>query len=122
MERRESPMSRSGRRLMWVGFVLGGLAVLAIAAIAGMIAFGTSKSPPYLASIGEPFRKVDFSDLPPAQTTLARDGTAIASRVWQGPTRATPERIVIAIHGSSASSASLHALGKALRAEGFTVY
>ena len=44
---------------MWVGFVVGGVAVLGIAAVAGMVAFGTSDPPPYLASIGEPFRKVD---------------------------------------------------------------
>jgi non-heme chloroperoxidase len=106
---------------MWVGFLVGGAAVLAVAVV-GMIAFGTSDPPPYLVSISEPFRKVDFRDLPPVQTTLARDGTAIAFRVWQDLTRAAPGHIVIAIHGSSASSASLHTLGKALGAEGFTVY
>lgn len=105
---------------MWVGLV-GSLVILA-AVLAGMIAFGTSDPPPYLASIGEPFRKVDFSDLPPVQTTPARDGTPIAFRVWQGLTGVAPGRVVIAVHGSSASSASLHALGKALRAEGLIVY
>jgi non-heme chloroperoxidase len=107
---------------MWVGFLIGGIVVVAIATLAGMVAFGTSSPPPYLASIGEPFQKVDFRDLPPAQTTPARDGTPIAFRVWQGLTGAAPGRIVIAIHGSSASSASLHALGRSLRAEGFIVY
>jgi non-heme chloroperoxidase len=107
---------------MWVGFVVGGVAILAIAVLAGMIAFGTSEPPPYLPSIGEPFRKVDFRDLPPAQTTPARDGTAIAFRVWPAAAAAAPERIVVAIHGSSASSFSLHPLGKALKGEGFTVY
>ena len=102
--------------------IVGGLVVVAIAALAGMIAFGTSDPPPYLASIAEPFRKIDFRDLPSVETTPARDGTPIAFRVWQARTPAAPERIVIAIHGSSASSASLHALGKALRDEGVTVY
>ncbi|MBV8753901.1 MAG: alpha/beta fold hydrolase [Hyphomicrobiales bacterium] len=95
---------------------------MAVAVLAGMIAFGTSDPPPYLASISEPFGKVDFHDLPPVQTTPARDGTPIAFRVWQPLTRVTPGLIVIAIHGSSASSASLHALGKALNAEPLVVY
>lgn len=107
---------------MWVGFVLGGAAVLAIAVVTGMIAFGTGDPPPYLASVSEPFRKVDFRDLPPVQTTAARDGTPIAFRIWPAPAPVAPEHVVIAIHGSSASSASLHALGKALRAEGLTVF
>ena len=103
---------------MWVAFGVGAVAVLAITGLAGMIAVGTSEPPPYLASIGEPFRKIDFRDLPPLQTTLARDGTPIAFRVWQPLTPAVPGRIVIAIYGSSASSTSLHALN----AEGLTVY
>jgi alpha-beta hydrolase superfamily lysophospholipase len=32
------------------------------------------------------------------------------------------ERVVIAIHGSSATGSSVHQLGKALRAEGISVY
>ena len=54
---------------MWVAFGVGAVAVSAIAGLAGMIAVGTSEPPPYLASIGEPFRKIDFRDLPPLQTT-----------------------------------------------------
>jgi predicted alpha/beta-fold hydrolase len=96
---------------------------LAVAGLAAAIAFGTSKPPPYLASIGEPFRHVDFSDLPPVQTTPVRDGLPLAFRAW--PAAAAPteaERVVIAIHGSSAHAASLHVLAKALQAENITVY
>ncbi len=91
------------------------------AILGGMIAFGTKAAPPPLASISEPFRKVDFSDLPPLRVTPARDGTPLAYRIWQ-PDAGAPERIVIAIHGSSAHSASMHPLGKALAAAGFAVY
>ena len=107
---------------MWVAFVVSGVAVLAVAVVAGTVAYGTSDPPPYLASISAPFQKVDFSNLPPVQTTPARDGTPIAFRVWKPLTGAAPGRIVIAIHGSSASSASLHALGKALSPEPLVVY
>jgi alpha-beta hydrolase superfamily lysophospholipase len=102
--------------------VLGGMLVVVAAVLAGMIAFGTSDPPPHLASVSEPFRKVDYRDLPPVETTPARDGTPIAFRVWAARPPAEPERVVIAIHGSSAASSSLHALGKALQAQGLTVY
>jgi pimeloyl-ACP methyl ester carboxylesterase len=102
--------------------VLGGLVVVAAAVLAAMIAFGTSDPPPYLASVGEPFRSVDFRDLPAEQTTPSRDGSALAFRVWPASQPSEPERVVIAIHGSSAHSVSMHPLGKALRAEGITVY
>jgi alpha-beta hydrolase superfamily lysophospholipase len=111
--------SHRGRRVI---LVLGGMLVVVVAVLAGMIAFGTGAPPPYLASIGEPFRKVDFRDLPAAETAPARDGTPIAFRVWAAPAPAARERVVIAIHGSSATGASLHALGKALQAEGLTLY
>jgi non-heme chloroperoxidase len=102
--------------------VVCGLAAGVIAALAGMIAFGTSAPPKPLASIGSPFKTVDFSDLPAEETVAARRSSPIAFRHWDAPEPRAPERVVIAIHGSSASSQSLHPLAKALRAEGFTVY
>lgn len=93
-----------------------------IAALAGMIAFGTGDPPALLASLGEPFRRVDFSDLPPVQTLAVRSGTPIAFRVWGEKPSSDPELVVIAIHGSSSMSASLHPLGKALGAAGIPVY
>ena len=97
--------------------VLVGAAILA-----GMIAFGTSDPPPHMASVSEPFSHVDFSDLPPAETTPARDGSPLAFRVWAASQPGEPERVVIAIHGSSAHSTSMHPLAKALQTEGITVY
>jgi pimeloyl-ACP methyl ester carboxylesterase len=114
-------MPKAKHRLMSVVLVAGGVVVLAVAVLAGMIAFGTGDPPPYLASISEPFRKVDFRDLPPVETTPARDRTPIAFRAWTAAP-SEPERVVVAIHGSSAASPSLHALGKALNAEGLSVY
>lgn len=104
-------------------FILGGLGLAVVAILAGMIAFGTSAAPPKLASISDPFRSVDLRDLPQLETIASRDGSKIAFRRYRGvPRPGEPERAVIAIHGSSASSSSLHPLAKALRAEGFSVY
>ena len=98
------------------------IVLVGAAVLAGMIAFGTSDPPPYLASVGEPFAHVDWSGLPAAQTTLARDKTPMTFRVWPAAQPSEPERVVIAIHGSSAHSSSMHPLAKALQAEGIAVY
>jgi non-heme chloroperoxidase len=103
--------------------VVCGVLAAMVAALAGMLAFGTSGAPAALTSLGEPFRHVDFSDLPAPEKIPSGHGTPIAFRVWrEKPLSPDPALVVIAIHGSSAQSASIHALGKALSAEGIAVY
>ena len=102
-------------------FALAGLVVVIVAALGGMLAFGTAKPPPVLTSLGEPFRNVDFSDLPPVQTLSVSNRTPIAFRVWETQS-ADPPLVVIAIHGSSAQSSTLHPLGKAFSSQGIPVY
>jgi alpha-beta hydrolase superfamily lysophospholipase len=110
------------RRLKISLIVVCAVVAAAGAALAGMIAFGTTAPPKPLASIGDPFKAVDFSDLPALAEIPARHGGPIAFRHWDAATPGSPERVVIAIHGSSASSSSLHPLAKALQAQGFTIY
>src|ERR1700678_440615 len=96
--------------------------VVAIAAVlAGMLTFGTSGTPQLLASLGAPFRSVDFSDLPAVQTLAVSSRSPIAYRAWL-PSASPSDPPLIAIHGSSAQSASIHLLGKALSADGIAVY
>jgi non-heme chloroperoxidase len=118
------------RRLKILMIVLCGAVAVSAATLAGMVAFGTSAPPKPLASIGDPFKAVDFSTLPALEQTPARHGSPIAFRHWdasrdaaaRSPERVTPERVVIAIHGSTASGSSLLPLARALQAQGFTVY
>src|ERR1700722_16490115 len=110
------------RRLKILVIVVCGVIVASAAALAGMIAFGTGAPPKPLASIGDPFKKVDFGALPAVEAIPAGHASPIAFRHWDAASPDTPERGVIAIHGSSASSSSLHPLAQALRAKGFTVY
>ncbi len=91
--------------------------------LAAMIVFGTGSAPPPMASISNPFTHVDFSDLPPITRVKARDGVALAVRVWNAAgSSSDAARVVIAIHGSSAMGASMHPLAKAMRDAGITVY
>lgn len=103
--------------------VVGVLLVAIVAVLAAMIAFGTRDPPPGLASIAKPFDSVDFSELPPIEKTPAGKSTPIAFRSWrENPASPAPALVVIAIHGSSATSSSLHPLAKALAAQGIPVY
>jgi alpha-beta hydrolase superfamily lysophospholipase len=93
-----------------------------VAVLAGMIAFGTGEAPRPLTSVSEPFKHVDFSDLPQVETIATRDGSPLAFRFYAANTTAPPEQVAIVIHGSSATGASLHPLAKALREAGIAVY
>ncbi len=70
------------RRLKILLIVVCGVIAVSAAALAGMIAFGTSAPPKPLASIGDPFKAVDFSALPALEKTPARHGSPIAFRHW----------------------------------------
>ncbi len=91
-------------------------------ALAAAIAFGTAAAPPYLESISAPFRSVDFSDLPPVENTQARDGTRLAFRAYRNTAAMNDGTVVIAIHVSSANSASLHPLARSLQRNNLTIY
>lgn len=94
--------------------------VIAILALA--IVFGGPGKPAPMASIGDPFRSVDFSDLPPISSFTARDGTKLAYRSYSPATSTPSGGSVVLVHGSSATSSSMHAMAKALSAAGFTTY
>ncbi len=110
-------------RMLSALLIGGGGVILIVALLAGMIAFGGGDAPLPLASISRPFQKVDFRDLPALETTPARRGTPIAFRIYRAAaSESGSERVVVAIHGSSATGTSLHPLAKAISAAGWTVY
>jgi non-heme chloroperoxidase len=92
--------------------------LLAAAALAGIVAFGTSSLPQPLPDAETPFKKIDFHDQPALQSFRARDGAALAYRVYQGQ----GNKAVVMLHGAAGSSFMLHVLAKAIQASGFTVY
>jgi non-heme chloroperoxidase len=94
--------------------------VLVIFALA--IIFGGPGTPHPMGSITDPFNSVDFSDLPQLSRFTARDGTQLAYRSYAPATSAPSQGSVVLIHGSSATSSSMHPMAKELSAAGFTTY
>ncbi|WP_144410218.1 alpha/beta hydrolase [Chromobacterium vaccinii] len=91
-------------------------------ALAAAVAFGGPRRPPPMASINEPFKSVDFTDLPPLSRYDAEDGAALAYRRYAPSGSGGIRGSVVLIHGSSASSNSLHVLAKAFAVAGYEAY
>jgi non-heme chloroperoxidase len=102
--------------------VLGVL--LCLTTLAGMIVFGTAKTPQPAPSTMDRFRRVDYSDLPALNRYTAGDGAALSYREY--PALAAPgsdeEQAAVLIHGSSSDSQSMHAMAKVLARAGVTVF
>lgn len=100
---------------------LATLAALLVSVLAAAIAFGGPGPIAPLASINDPFAKVDFSRVPPARQFKARDGTALSWLHYPGVNAAPDARRVVLVHGSSARAQSLHVLATALANAGLHV-
>ncbi len=101
---------------------IGIVAAFLLLALAAAIRFGAPGPIAPLASINDPFAKVDYSTVPPPRHFTARDGTQLA---WLNyapvvGAAATGRRIVL-VHGSSARARSMHVLAQALSQAGFDV-
>ncbi|MBI2768912.1 MAG: alpha/beta fold hydrolase [Burkholderiales bacterium] len=103
--------------------ILAAAAVPAVllAVLAGAIAFGGPAPIPPLASINEPFARVDFSGVPAPRHYTARDGTAMAWLRYPAAGNEANGRRVVLVHGSSSRARSMHVLARALAASGLEV-
>ena len=97
------------------------LVALLVAAVGLAIAFGGPGKPPPMSSINDPFKKVDFSDLPTVSYFPARDGVKLAFRVYPAGGGAVKGSVVL-VHGSSASSSSMHVMARGFAAAGYAAY
>ena len=96
-------------------------AAVLVGVFAAAIAFGGPKPPAPMASINNPFKSVDFSELPALLRFTAKDGAALAYRYYS-PIGATAQGSIVLVHGSSASSNSMHVLAKAYAKAGYAAY
>lgn len=92
----------------------------ALIALALFILLGGPTRPGAMASINDPFRSVDMSDLPPLSRYAGTDGASLAYRQYE-PNGAAIGSVTL-IHGSSASSNSMHPMAKALMKAGYQVF
>ena len=82
--------------------------------VAGALAtFCHPAAPKAMASVTEPFAKMDLSGLPPLRSYRARDGSNLAYRVYPGP----GDQVVVLLHGSAGSSQDMHRMAVALQKE-----
>jgi pimeloyl-ACP methyl ester carboxylesterase len=98
--------------------------VIASLAIALAIFFGGPSPIAARLSINDPFKNLDYSALPQVQRYKARDGAALAYRHYMANPAADASfknRRIVLVHGSSASSASMHTMSQALSKAGYTV-
>jgi alpha-beta hydrolase superfamily lysophospholipase len=105
------------RLLISVLVIVGVLA----AALGLAIGFGGPGEPPPMPSINDPFKHVDFSDLPEAGYYPARDGAKLAFRAYPAGGGAVKGSVVL-VHGSSASGSSMHVMAKGFAAAGYAAY
>lgn len=95
---------------------------LIAACVAGLaIAFGGPAAPKPMGSINDPFKSVDFSDMPQVLRYPARDGAKLAYRFYPygGP---VCKGSVILVHGSSASGSSMHPMAREFSRSGYDTY
>src|ERR1700727_2753230 len=98
-----------------VGWALTSAGILSLA-IAGLLAAPLSQ-PPALASIHAGAVAIGDTARPALSRFQARDGTSLAYRLYPARNGAT-DRLAILVHGSSGSSAGMHAVARALADSG----
>ena len=96
-----------------------GLLSIIVLSLLAMIYAVDSTPPPPMRSIIDVAKAVSRSDMPPLTYFIARDSTQLAYRFYPGSNERT---IAILVHGSSDSSAGMHAVGKALSQNGIKAY
>lgn len=117
-------ISKPKRPMLFIAISIVVLAAVSIAALVLTIAFGAPKPIAALDSINAPFKNLDYSALPSAQRYKARDGTGLAYRHYMAnpaPNEAFKNRRIVLIHGSSASSVSMHTMAQVLSKAGYVV-
>lgn len=91
-----------------------GLYFVVLFAVAGALAtFCHPDAPKALASVTDPFAKMDLSGLPRLVSYRARDGANLSYRVYPGQ----GDQVVVLIHGSAGSSSDMHRMALALEEE-----
>ena len=85
------------------------------------ITWGGPDEVPPMPSINDPFKSVDYSDLPKPSYFSARDKTQLTYRAYSAGIVPVKGSVVL-VHGSSASGISMHVMAKGMAAVGCNIY
>lgn len=107
-------------------FLLGLILTIASVVLGLGLAIGLGGPGPAVpkASINDPFKSLDPAELPPMLSLRAADQTELSYRAYAARDAGHREArgSVVLVHGSSASSASMHRMAKAYQAAGLDAY
>lgn len=106
--------------MKYIAWIMLVLLCLAISGTGAALWLGGPTEPPVITDMTQAFRKVDYRGVPPLSRYTAKDGTSLAYR--QYAPRGTARGSVVLVHGSSATSKSMHPMAQALEAAGYAVY
>ncbi len=101
------------RWLKRIAIGLAGWWVVLMGVAAALVGLCHPDAPRAMASVTEPFARMDLSGLPRLVFYRARDGAALSYRVYPGEGR----QVVVLIHGSAGSSQDMHGMATALQRE-----
>jgi non-heme chloroperoxidase len=102
-------------------YALSSIALVVLFAVTAALVCGGPGSPPPMQSINDPFKSVDFSNMPPLKSYQGADGAKLFYREY-APTGDKRAGSAVLVHGSSGSSDSMHPMATALAAAGVHVY
>lgn len=111
------------QRLSWpqrLALVLAVLLLTPVLLLAGLIGLGGTDAPPPLQAMSKMARSRGYEGLPALGFYTARDGARLAYRHYAAP--ADAPRVAVLVHGSSGDSHAMHAVGRALQAQGISAY
>jgi len=104
-----------------LSYVLTSTALVALLMVTAALVWGGPGAPPPMQSINDPFKSVDFSNMPPLKSYQGADGAKLFYREYM-PQGDSNKGSAVLVHGSSASSNSMHPMATALSAAGVHVY
>jgi alpha-beta hydrolase superfamily lysophospholipase len=104
-----------------LSYALTSTALVVLLMVTAALVWGGPGTPAPIASINDPFKSVDFSHMPALKNYLGADGAKLFYREY-APQGDNIKGSAVLIHGSSASSESLHPMATALASAGVHVY
>jgi alpha-beta hydrolase superfamily lysophospholipase len=102
-------------------YTLSSTVLVVLLMVTAALVWGGPGTPAPLASINDPFKSVDFSNLPPLKNYQGEDGEKLFYRAY-APQGDNIKGSAVLVHGSSGSSDSMHPMATALATAGIHVY